>query len=158
MHCQEFLERYSEYRDEVIADLGLLARVDGHLAVCRACQQYDAVVRRGVAVLRADDLEPTGVWKPPRDLSVLEDAGPVAPTAARFLATLMLAAGLTSLVWEGTGRTSEPAAEHVSRPSPVAVASPGIPFVRFVDRESEPAAGRQSVQPALTLYQPPPDR
>jgi predicted anti-sigma-YlaC factor YlaD len=57
--CNEFLHRYSDYRDGVVQGRDRL-RLEGHLAVCRQCQEYDASVARGVLVLQnSGEIEPS---------------------------------------------------------------------------------------------------
>ena len=57
--CNEFLRRYSDYRDRIIQGQDRL-RLEGHLAVCRQCQAYDAHVARGVIVLQnSGEIEPS---------------------------------------------------------------------------------------------------
>lgn len=52
MTCQEFLERYSEFRDaeEVDSDVGVFTT---HLDACPSCRRYHEVVERGVELARS---------------------------------------------------------------------------------------------------------
>lgn len=100
--CRAFLDRYSDYRDGRLDDLGR-SRFIGHMAECGPCRRYDRVVRRGVDVLRK---APQGV--PRRRLSVgdvrrlatafereslaLGTAGSGVTLAAATLVALLLAA------------------------------------------------------------------
>jgi anti-sigma factor RsiW len=51
MDCDTFLERYSDYRDGLLA-AAEYAECDDHLAECAHCARYDRVVAGGVQVLR----------------------------------------------------------------------------------------------------------
>lgn len=51
MTCEEFLKRYSEYRDERAAG-DELRRMQRHREECDSCARYDRAVSRGVSVLR----------------------------------------------------------------------------------------------------------
>jgi hypothetical protein len=162
MRCPEFLTLYSDYRDGVIVDLGVMRRVRQHLDECTQCRRYDAIIRRGVATLRGAELKgvPRASWGTP-DEEILE------PAPARSMGALVLLAALTLLVWEGRGTPDDgDAAPGIPRtPRPVAIANPGVPFVRFVDHttpepaaDPAPAPDQPAISPALTLYQPTPDR
>lgn len=52
MHCEEFLERYSEFRDrdENEADVSVF---EAHIAECQSCRRYHEVVERGVGLVRS---------------------------------------------------------------------------------------------------------
>ncbi|TVP54510.1 MAG: hypothetical protein EA351_12985 [Gemmatimonadales bacterium] len=52
MNCQEFLERYSEFRDFDEADTDLDS-FKTHLDSCPACHRYHEVVERGVELARS---------------------------------------------------------------------------------------------------------
>jgi len=52
MDCQIFLDRYSEYIDEVM-DFDGAEQMDAHLQACEACGRYDRVMRRGLDLARA---------------------------------------------------------------------------------------------------------
>lgn len=156
MHCPEFLTLYSDYRDGVIAEFAVRRRVREHLNECARCRRYDAVIRHGVAVLRSAELEgPT--WLP-SDLTHEESTE---PAPARYAGALVLLAALSLLVWEarGTPDGSEPVTQ------PVAVANPGLPFVRFVAHAPRHPAPEPDltpvdpdISPPLTLYPPPSGR
>ncbi len=52
MNCDEFLERFSEFRDREVADEESTA-FEGHVAECDSCRRYREVVDRGVEVARS---------------------------------------------------------------------------------------------------------
>ena len=95
--CDEFLERYSEYRDATMPERERV-RWQGHLAVCRRCQAYDARVARGVIVLQnSGEIEPSNALK--AQLRERIAAGrrpefPLLPTYAGALAALVLVASV----------------------------------------------------------------
>jgi hypothetical protein len=51
MHCQDFLNRYSELADGLLDEAAEVA-CRQHLAVCQRCQRFDAAYRLGQGVLR----------------------------------------------------------------------------------------------------------
>src|SRR2546429_9992726 len=60
MTCAEFLERYTDFRDGLIAAPRELRRFTRHLALCPACRRYNAALRRGVLALQANQsIEPS---------------------------------------------------------------------------------------------------
>ena len=95
--CNEFLERYSDYRDGIIQGQDRL-RLEGHLAVCRQCQGYDARIARGIIVLQnSGEIEPSNALK--AQLRERIAAGrrpelPLMPTYAGVLAALVLIASV----------------------------------------------------------------
>lgn len=102
--CNEFLERYSDYRDGIIQGQDRL-RLEGHLAVCRQCQGYDARVARGVMVLQnSGEIEPSNALK--AQLRERIAVGhrpelPLMPAYAGILAALVLIASVVALLWDG---------------------------------------------------------
>lgn len=156
MRCPEFLTLYSDYRDGVIAEIAVRRRLREHLNQCARCRRYDTVIRRGVAMLRGTELEGPA-WVP----SDLVHEEPLEPAPARYAGALVLLAALSLLVWEGRGTPDE--REAVTRP--VAIANPGLPFVRFAAStpsdpapEPDPTPVDPDISPQLTLYPPPSDR
>ena len=174
MRCPEFLALYSDYRDGLITDLGLLRGVRQHLRHCATCRRYDAAIERGVALLRGAQfdsgysvsLASTEV----RSRHAVDE--PLTPAPAGFIGGLMLAAAITLLIWEGVSDAPESEAAVAPMPTsaaPIAVANAGLPFVRFAadataspdDSEPPPPpppTDAASLNPTLTLYQPTPDR
>ncbi len=171
MHCTEFLYLYSDYRDGLITDLRVSRRVRDHLETCAACQRYDEVIRRGVAVLRGAEIgrPPLGIE---REVSRPNGMGLVDETlelrSGRFAGAIMLAAAIALFVWEGLGTSPDGqiSAPRVTQAAPHAVANPGPPFVHFVTRPTALPTTPPRVPPpptsgdaaTLTLYQPTPDR
>lgn len=51
MDCTEFLERYSEYDDSLVA-ADEAGRFRAHMAVCEGCERYDRVLRKGRMLAR----------------------------------------------------------------------------------------------------------
>ena len=105
--CDEFLERYSEHRDGIIQGQDRL-RLEGHLAVCRQCQAYDARVARGVIVLQnSGEIEPSNALR--AQLRERIAAGrrpelPLMPTYAGVLAALVLIASVAVVFWDAPER------------------------------------------------------
>lgn len=50
MSCEQFIERYTDFRDGLL-DPDALAEVETHLAACESCCRYDRVMRRGLELL-----------------------------------------------------------------------------------------------------------
>lgn len=101
--CAEFLDRYSEYRDELVSSTERQRFAD-HIATCLKCQEYDAHVARGVMVLRSSgEIEPSPVLlQQLRDRIAagrLEDL-PLAPAYAGVLVSLMVIVAAAVLVWD----------------------------------------------------------
>lgn len=55
VHCQEFRENYSDFRDGLMSTPRMEA-LQAHLDACSSCARYDRVVQQGAALLR--DLPP----------------------------------------------------------------------------------------------------
>ncbi len=124
--CGEFLERYSEYRDEIIQGQERL-RLEGHLAVCHQCQAYDARVARGVIVLQnSGEIEPSNLLK--AQLRERIAAGrrpdfPLIPAYAGVLAALVLIVSVGVVLWD----TPEPPVQTIVIDSTPAT-DPAPPF------------------------------
>lgn len=52
MHCEDFLERYSEFRDRDENDTDVSV-FEAHIAECQSCRRYHEVVERGVGLVRS---------------------------------------------------------------------------------------------------------
>ena len=50
MSCDQFIERYTDFRDGLL-DVAATAEVEEHLAACPCCARYDRVMRRGLELL-----------------------------------------------------------------------------------------------------------
>ncbi len=145
IHCRDFLELYSDYRDGLILDEETEAEVLHHLASCRRCMEYDALIARGVIALRAtSDRTPSRRHR--RALSrqcalaalAPAESGHIPSAPAGVMAGLMVAGILILVGWLGVSvieqEPRQDAAEPPRRSSPVvAVANPGIPFVSFTE-------------------------
>src|SRR5258705_12843681 len=64
MICREFIDRYTEFRDGLIAAPRELRRFQRHVAQCAACRRYDAALRSGVAALQnVETIEPSADFR-----------------------------------------------------------------------------------------------
>ncbi len=50
MSCDQFIERYTDFRDGLL-DSEVRAEVEAHLADCQCCQRYHHVMQRGLELL-----------------------------------------------------------------------------------------------------------
>lgn len=57
MDCPEFLDRYSEFRDDEACTLPDRGAFEAHIDACLSCRRFDRVFERGVALL-TDTHEP----------------------------------------------------------------------------------------------------
>ncbi len=148
MHCSEFLEHYSDFRDARLADPDLARQLRRHLLACPQCTRYDARVSRGVTLLKTlSDLEPSSDFRGnlrDRLLSApMAEPEPIMPASAGLMVALMVATGVALVVWDRLAVTVDsPPPPHASMetPVPAVVANPGIPFVSFTNL-SVPAFG-----------------
>jgi hypothetical protein len=139
MHCTDFLEHYSAYRDGLVEDQGLLRRLRQHLLVCPQCMRYDARLARGVTVLRSlNEVHPSPRFR--RRLAArlaaptTEAEQPVVPAPAGIVAALMLLAAAALFLWHGSSNVPQTeVVEQAAPPAPVVVVSPRVPFVGFAD-------------------------
>lgn len=137
MRCADFLERYSDYCDGLIADPAVQAAIEGHLAGCSRCLRYHARIARGALLLRsAGEVEPSPDFRR-RLRERLEAAAPPGGERwqPRVTGALVLAAVAALAWWNWTSRppeapTARPSA-HVAPPFPAVLANPGVPFVSF---------------------------
>ena len=145
MTCAEFLDRYTEYRDGLIAAPRELRHFERHLARCAACRKYDAAVRRGVLALReAETIQPSPEFRRRLEerLRQARLSGPELPARAGVAAALFVAVALTLLALEGVRRpevAQAPPLPPVPFPKPLAQA--GLPFVSFQDPRASVVAG-----------------
>jgi hypothetical protein len=151
MDCSEFLHSYSDYRDGLITDAGVLQRLRIHVAHCAPCARYDESVRRGVGALGDIDASPgfrTRLWA---RLGTGEAEGlePMGAGAAGVAAALMLATAIALVIYSRRDReTPLPVAvatavdtinaAAVERSIPFVVVNPGVPFVTFTGFSSSP--------------------
>ncbi|UCF40070.1 MAG: hypothetical protein JSW43_10045 [Gemmatimonadota bacterium] len=138
MHCTDFLEHYSEYRDGLIEDQGLLQQLRRHLLVCPQCMRYDARLARGVTVLRSlSDVGPSASFR--RRLAARlaapppEPFRPAVPATAGLMAALMLVVVAALFLWVTTADSSHTAAAEQAAPPAVVVVSPRVHYVGFAD-------------------------
>jgi len=163
MICQEFLNRYTEFRDGLVAAPRELRRFQRHLVQCQACRRYDAALRRGVAALQGvETIEPSIDFRRRLDARLArERAGAAVPARAGLVAAMLVLVALSLLVLE-VGRRPQlaqaPALPPAAFPKPVANA--GLPFVSFQDPRASVVDGNPYpygtalVQPAITQIEP----
>jgi hypothetical protein len=164
MTCQEFLDRYTEFRDGLIAAPRELRRFQRHLVQCQACRRYDAALRRGVAALQGvETIEPSTDFRRRLDARLArERAGAAAvPAGAGLVAALLVLVALSLLAFEAGRRpqlAQAPVLPAAAFPKPVA--NPGLPFVSFQDPRASVLDGNPYpygtplVQPAVTQVEP----
>jgi hypothetical protein len=149
MHCTEFLQHYSDFRDARLTDPHVARQMRRHLLGCRKCMRYHAQVLRGVTVFKTlSDLEPSSEFR--RNLARRLLAEPIAeqpvmPASAGLMVALMVATGLALVVWDRTFTTDEslpPPSASIQAPVPAVIANAGIPFVSFTDLSVPPFGGR----------------
>ncbi len=119
MDCTEFLERYSEYDDSLIAPAES-ERFRAHMAECPACTRYDRVLRKGRMLARQlPVVEPTDAFGPRLHMRLGGDPLPgagrrsvggswQAASAPPVMALLLAVAAAVALVGQrvGTGGSS----------------------------------------------------
>lgn len=164
MTCQEFLDRYTEFRDGLVAAPRELRRFQRHLVQCAACRRYDAALRRGVAALQAvETIEPSSDFRRRLDARLARERGSAAavPARAGLVAAMLVLVALSLLVVEAGRRpqmAQAPALPPAAFPKPVA--NPGLPFVSFQDPRASVVDGNPYpygtalVQPAVTQIEP----
>ena len=141
MRCSEFLLRYSDFRDETIADQQVRWRFIVHLSDCPRCARYHEVITKGVDFLRScDQIEPSPSFRPSlarRLAAAVLHPDPHFAVPVRLVGSLILAASVAVLVVEGvTQDTREVAPRQHERPMPMVQAHPRPPFVTFGDLEA----------------------
>jgi hypothetical protein len=164
MHCKEFLERHSDFRDGLISAQRDLRGFAQHLAHCGPCRRYDATVRQAVQVLHAaPHITPSAGFRRRLDARLAVERRRVRRPPARsgFSAALLVLAALALFLFE-VGR--RPRLEAAPRLPPVAfpkpVASATLPFVSFQDPRASVVSGNPYqygtalVQPATIISQP----
>jgi len=164
MICQEFLDRYTEFRDGLVAAPRELRGFQRHLVQCAACRRYDAALHRGVAALQGvETIEPSTDFRRRLDARLArERAGAAAvPARAGLVAAMLVLVALSLLVVEA-GRRPQLAQALALPPAafPKPVANPGLPFVSFQDPRASVVDGNPYpygtalVQPAVTQIEP----
>jgi len=164
MICQEFLDRYTEFRDGLIAAPRELRRFQRHLVQCAACRRYDVAVRRGVAALQdVQTIEPSTEFRRRLDARIARERALAAavPARAGLVAAMLVLVALSLLVVEA-GRRPQMVQALALPPAafPKPVANPGLPFVSFQDPRASVVDGNPYpygtalVQPAGTQIEP----
>ena len=161
MHCSDFLEWYSDYRDGLVTDPGVAWQLRRHLQRCDVCARYDQLVRRGVLALRREcDIEPSSDFRARlrerlAGTSRVEPEPPT-PRSAPVAAALMVAAAMALFVYESIerARPGEPPAmaqAAASHTLPLVVANPGVPFVTFSDLRIPAVAGQAAASSTIDV-------
>jgi hypothetical protein len=137
MTCAEFLDRYTEFHDGLIATPRERRRFERHVVQCASCRQYDVALRQGVTALRSlETIRPSAHFRGRLDARLARERAGVPEVTARagVAAALFVAAALALVAYEGMHRRDvarAPALPPVLFPKPVARA--GVPFVSFQD-------------------------
>jgi hypothetical protein len=151
MRCSDFLIRYSDFRDETVADPTLRRRLVEHVSRCRRCARYDETIERGVRLLRAAkgvEASPGFRARLSRKLAAaLRHSEPLYAVPVRVFGAVVVAAALAVLIVEGLTRDDRDL-ETVTppgQPMPMVQMNPGPPFVTFGN-----LAGPVTLRPAPT--------
>lgn len=132
MHCSEFLEHYSAWRDGL--EPWRAGAMDAHLSECPSCRIRDEALRHGVAALRDLELVPSFGFQR-RLARKLASAGtehrtphvaPLAATAMAIVALLVIALASRRPPVATVQAETEPPV--LARP----MANAGPPFIAFV--------------------------
>lgn len=164
MICKEFLERYTEFRDGLIAAPRELRRFQRHLVQCATCRRYDEALRRGVAQLSdVETITPSADFRRRLDARIARERASAAavPAQAGLVAAMLVLVALSLLVLE-VGRRPQLASATALPPAafPKPVANVGLPFVSFQDPRASVVDGNPYpygtalVQPAITQVEP----
>lgn len=103
MVCQEFIETYTEYRDELLSS-DERARFDEHLRDCDSCRRYERVLTRGLTLWRrlpGSSTSPDFLPRLQHRLYHVEDAGKLSGRQHLGSAALVAVAsvGLLAVTW-----------------------------------------------------------
>jgi anti-sigma factor RsiW len=140
MNCQEFVARYTDFRDGLITAPRESRRFSRHLSTCAACRRYDAALRHGVVALQdSTGASPAVGFRLRLEHRLRTEADrarrPYLPARPGLAAALLVLVAIGLLVWEGAHHrpavASTPTLPPVPFPKPVAQA--GLPFVSFQD-------------------------
>jgi anti-sigma factor RsiW len=164
MTCQEFLARYTDYRDGLITAPREARRFRRHLATCVACRRYDAALHSGVGALQstgtpAPDVEFRQRLERRIALERARSGRSSIPARPAIAAALLVAVALGLVAWQGTHRPPATASARPLPPVPFPkpVAQAGLPFVSFQDPRTSIVSGNPYpygtafVEPASTL-------
>jgi anti-sigma factor RsiW len=147
MTCREFLARYTDYRDGLVAAPREARRFARHLMTCVSCRRYDATLHHGVGALQTlPSAEPDAAFRRRLERRLTAErvraSRPALPTRPAVAAALLVAVALGLLAWEGARRNPTvraPSLPPVPFPKPVAQA--GLPFVSFQDPRTSVVSG-----------------
>jgi predicted anti-sigma-YlaC factor YlaD len=146
MHCSDFLNRYSDFRDGEITDLGTLRGMQEHLRTCTRCRRYEQAIRHGIGILRTvRQIEPSAGFHRGLRVRLAQAALRVDRrsrlTPAGLAAAVLVAVAGALLLYEGltAGRRVQEA--EVAHPIPIVIVNPGVPFVSFTASDSGSQAG-----------------
>lgn len=144
MHCSDFLNRYSDFRDGLITDLGFLRGMQEHLRTCRRCRRYEHAISRGVGALRTlGEIEPSAAFR--RELrarlarAALRPHRESALTPAGLGAAILLGVAGALLVYEGLAARHKTELADTSPSLPIVIVNPGVPFVSFTPPDGAPS-------------------
>lgn len=163
MDCSLFLERYSDFRDDLIGETALRRSMVDHLRRCPRCARYDARVSLGTLLLRATrELEPSPGFRSKLARSLEASAPlavePVVPGPAGLMAALMVVAALALALLQRPGAepSSELRARQTASPPPIALVHPAPPFVSFATLEvpAFPRTRRSTSATPISLGRP----
>lgn len=102
MTCDQFLRRYSEFRDGWLGP-AVHRKFEDHIRQCSSCRRYDRVLSRGVQVLRSlptPDSSPDFAPRLKHRIFHLEDGSPLGSTAGGSAALVAVATvGILALAW-----------------------------------------------------------
>lgn len=147
MTCQEFLARYTDFRDGHITASREARRFSRHLRTCPSCRRYDAALHHGVGALQTlSSTSPDAAFRrrlEQRLSAERERAGrPSLPARPALAAAVLVAVALGLLAWEGARRTPTASAQPLPPvPFPKPVAQAGPPFVSFQDPRTSVVSG-----------------
>jgi hypothetical protein len=134
MVCEEFIERYSEYRDGLLDD-GARARFEDHLESCESCGRYEHVLTRGLALWRelpGPAASPDFQTRLQHRIYHVQDAGRLSPGQRLGSAALIAVAsvGFLAVTWLPFATQVSIEVElppvAVDAPSPVAAERPSL--------------------------------
>jgi len=148
MTCQEFLARYTDYRDGLITAPREARRFTRHLVTCAACRRYDAALHSGVGALQtAAGAVPDAAFRYRLERRLAAERSHMGhasmPTRPAVAAAFLIAAALGLLAWEGAHRPPATASARPLPPVPFPkpVAQAGLPFVSFQDPRTSIISG-----------------
>lgn len=122
MRCTDFLNLYSDFRDDAIEDAHTKRALAYHLAGCSHCAEYHRSLTKGTELLRSEEVEPSERFRVrlrcQLALRAHRTPQPAFPWPARVAASLLVAA----VVFEGVIQT----AHQIERPLTHTRSSPAV--------------------------------